>query len=110
MSIHVDTLSYANDLEKAGIERAHAEAIAKPQARAIDDLVSHELVTKDDFRVGMAQLEARFDGKLTQLEARFDAKLSQQDARFDSKLTTMEGRLREEIRNESTALRRISMA
>ena len=29
MNIRVDTLEYSNDLQKAGIERPHAEAIAK---------------------------------------------------------------------------------
>ena len=43
MNIHVDTLEYANDLEKAGIARAHAEATPELQARTVRDLVEHEL-------------------------------------------------------------------
>ena len=77
MNIHVDTLEYANDLQKAGIERPHAEAIAKLQARTVRDLVEHELVTKDHLKSELAQLEARLESKL-----------------------------RDEIRNEPTNLRR----
>ena len=77
MNIHVDTLEYSNDLQKAGIERPHAEAIAKLQARTVNDLIEHELVTKDHLKSELAQLEARLEAKL-----------------------------RDEIRNESTGLRR----
>ena len=73
MNIHVDTLEYANDLQKAGIERAHAEAIAKLQGRTVRDLVEHELVTKDYLKSELSQLESK---------------------------------LRDEIRSESTTLRR----
>ena len=84
MNIHVDTLEYANDLQKAGIERLHAEAIAKLQARTVTDLIEHELVTRDHLKSELVQLETRMDGKLGQLETR----------------------MRDEIRNESTNLRR----
>ena len=59
MNIHVDTLQHANDLQKAGIERAHAEAIAKLQARIVGDLIEHELVTNDTLKAELAVLEAR---------------------------------------------------
>lgn len=84
MNIHVDTLEYANDLQKAGIERAPAEAIAKLQAKTVADLIEHELVTRDHLK-----------SELTQLEARVELKIGQSETR-----------LRDEIRNESTALRR----
>ena len=77
MNIQVDTLEYANDLQKAGIERPHAEAIAKLQARTVHDLVEKELVTRDHLKSELTQLEARLESKL-----------------------------REEIRNEPTNLRR----
>jgi hypothetical protein len=83
MNIHVDTLSYANDLERAGIARAHAEAIAKLQARAVKDLVDHELVTKDHLKSELAVLRSELDVKLNSLE------LS----------------LKDEIRKETTGLR-----
>ena len=59
MNIHVDTLDYANDLQKAGIQRAHAEAIAKLQARTVADLVERELVTKDHLKSELAQFESK---------------------------------------------------
>lgn len=70
MNIRVDTLEYSNALEQAGIARPHAEAIAKLQARAIEDLVEHDLVTKDFLRSELSQLESRIDSKLSQLELR----------------------------------------
>ena len=64
MNIHVDTLEYANDLQKAGIERAHAEAIAKLQARTVRDLVEHELVTKDHLKSELAQLQSSLSDEI----------------------------------------------
>ena len=84
MNIHVDTLEYANDLQKAGIERAHAEAIAKLQGRTVSDLIEHELVTKDMLKAELAILKSEL----------------REEIRGE---TTS---LREEIRNESTNLRR----
>ena len=88
MNIHVDTLEYANDLQKAGIERAHAEAIAKLQARTVADLIEHELVTKDHLKSELAQLGARIVAGLRE------------------EIRGVATSLREEIRNESTANRR----
>ena len=95
MNIHVDTLEYASDLEKAGIERAHAEAIAKLPAKTIGDLIDHELVTRDHFKSELAQLEARLKSEMSQIESRTESKLG--------KLETV---LREEIRNEANDQRR----
>ena len=95
MNIHVDTLEYANDLQKAGIERAHAEAIARLQARTVTDLAEHELVTKENLK-----------SELTQLETRLRAEMGQVEVRLRTEMTQAESRLREEIRSESTAQRR----
>lgn len=58
MNIHINTLDYTKDLEKAGIARPHAEAIAQLQARTVQDRVEHELVTKDHLRSELAVLRA----------------------------------------------------
>ncbi len=97
MNIRVDTLEYSNALEKAGISRPHAEAIARLQARAIEDLVEHDLVTKEFLRSELSQLESRIDSRLSQLEARMDSKLSQLESGIDSKLSQLELRLRDDM-------------
>ena len=65
--MHIDTLDYATTLEKAGIDRRHAEAIAKLQAKAIDDLVKNELVTKADMTSALTDLETRLRGEIHKL-------------------------------------------
>ncbi len=70
MNIRVDTLEYTNALEQAGIARPHAEAIAKLQARAVNDLVEHELVTKEHLRSELSQLRSELKSEMSQLELR----------------------------------------
>ena len=67
MTVHFDTLDYANTLEGAGLSRAHAEAIAKVQAKALPDLVANDLVTKDFLRSELTQLETRLGGEAQKL-------------------------------------------
>jgi hypothetical protein len=67
MTVHFDTLDYANTLEGAGISRAHAEAIAKVQAKALADLVANDLVTKEFLRSELTQTETRLRGEIGQL-------------------------------------------
>ena len=62
MTVHFDPLDYADTLEGAGLSRAHAEAIAKVQAKALADLVANDLVTKDFLRSELTQLETRSGG------------------------------------------------
>ncbi len=126
MNMHVDTLEYANILERAGMARAHAEAIAKLQAKTIVDLLDHELVTKDFHKGETAAQTANFDGKFAVQTANFDAKLAAlsadikgefaaQTANFDGKLAElknelktdmaeMKAELRDEIRQSSNRL------
>jgi len=58
-----DTLKYANALKKAGIKPEQAEA----QASALSEVLEvnlKELVTKDDLKQELAQLELRMTIKL----------------------------------------------
>ena len=86
MNVHVDTLEYANILERAGMVRAHAEAIAKLQAKTIIDLLDHELVTKDFHKGETAALSAEFKGEL-----------AAQTSNFKGEFATLKGELRTEI-------------
>lgn len=60
-----DTLSAARDLEAAGIERTHAEAIAKAIHHG-----DERAATKADLKVEMDGLETRINAKLADLETR----------------------------------------
>jgi gas vesicle protein len=98
MNIHVDTLQYANDLQKAGIERAHAEAIAKLQAQTVSDLIEHELVTRDHLKSELTQLEARLKSELRE-------EIRNEVAGLREEIRNEVAGLREEIRNEVAGLR-----
>ena len=69
MNVRVDTLDYSRDLEKAGLERAHAEAIARLQARAINELVEHDLVTKDFLKSELVQVETKLRDEMRGIAA-----------------------------------------
>lgn len=102
MNIHVDTLEYANDLLKAGIERPHAEAIAKLQARTVGDLIDHELVTREHFKSELTQMEARLKSEMAQMEARMEA-------RMDGKLGQLEISLRRQMDAQMLQIRALQM-
>ena len=105
MNMHVDTLSYANDLEKAGVVRAHAEAIAKLQAKAIGDLVEHDLVTRDFHRTESALTRAEFKQELAALRAEFKQELAINKAELQNEIRKDVHTLRLEIRQDIDALR-----
>ncbi len=90
MNIHINLLDYAAELEKAGIARPHAEAIAQLQARAIKDLIDHELVTKDFLRAELVILKA-------ELREEFRQDLHGLRGDLSSKIDGSETTLRREI-------------
>ena len=108
MNIRVDTLEFSNLLEKAGMERAHAEAIAKLQARTVD-LVEQELVTKDYFndhlKAELTQLEARLDGKLSQFEGKLRDEIRGESTKLRDELRNEATQRRDELRDEASSLR-----
>ena len=54
-SITFDTLAYSKTLQAAGIPQAQADALAKAQKDAIDEMVdAKELATKKDLMVALA--------------------------------------------------------
>ena len=101
MTVHINTLDYANDLpckkswEKAGIVRAHAEAIAQLQARTVRDLVDNELVTKADLTVFRAEFKA--DLAVLRAEVKSDLKIE---------IAASADGLRQELRREVDGVNR----
>ena len=105
MNIHVDTLEYARDLQNAGIERAHAEAIARLQARTVADLIEHELVTKDLLRAELVILKSEILDELRGAFSGFREEMRGETSSLREEVHGETTTLREEIRNESTSLR-----
>ena len=104
MTVHFDTLDYANTLEGAGISRAHAEAIAKVQARALTDLVTNELVTKDFLRSELTQLETRLLGKIEKQGVDLRGEISEQGVGLRAAINKQGVDLRGEILQSETRM------
>jgi len=70
--------------------------------KRFDELMSFlvdNMVTKDDLKRDLSDLEQRFDGKLGDMEKRFDGKLGDMEKRFDGKLDLLRNDLITEIRS-----------
>ena len=85
-----DTLAATRDLEAAGIERRHAEAVV-----AVVRASRAGLATKAD----LDNLEARMDGRFAELQAQMDGRFAelqaQMDGRFAELQAQMDGRFAE---------------
>lgn len=105
MTIHFDTLEYSTALEKAGIERAHAEAIAKGQARALTDLVEHHLVTQEQLKSELAQVETRLRGEIGETETRLRGEIGAAESRLRGDMAVLRAGLQDDFRREIADLR-----
>ena len=86
----IDTLRYATRLEKAGIERRHADA----HAHALHDELAERMLTKEDLdqaltpiHIELADLRSdlrAMDTKFEAMDAKFEAKFEAVDAQFVS--------------------------
>ena len=99
MTVHFDTLDYANTLEGAGMSRAHAQAIAKVQAKALADLVANDLVTKDFLRSELIQVETRLRGEITMLGTELRGGMLQLETRIEARLRQEMDTLRLQLRS-----------
>ncbi len=91
-TVTFDTLKFANKLKAAGVADKHAEAEAEAIAEVIQ-LNFKDLVTKEDLRHELKELEMRLDAKLDRLEG----KLMGEIGRLENKLVQLEGKLTGEI-------------
>ena len=64
----IDTLTTARDLEAAGIEREHAEAIATAIGYS-DEQTASKAALRTDTKADLAALESRIDAKLAALRS-----------------------------------------
>ena len=79
-----DTLAATRDLEAAGIERRHAEAVV-----AVVRASRTGLATKAD----LDNLEARVNGRFAELEARMDGRFAESDERTNGRFAELEARM-----------------
>ncbi len=57
-AITFDTLAYSEKMQKAGFTREQADAMAKANAEAMQNIVTvNELVTKKDLEIALAELK-----------------------------------------------------
>ena len=86
-----DTLAATRDLEAAGVERRHAEAVV-----AVVRASRAGLATKAD----IDNLEARLNGRFAEQGAQIDGRFAEQDARIDGRFaeqnTRLDGRFTEQ--------------
>lgn len=75
-TITFDTLKFPNKLKAAGVADKHAEAEAEAIAEVIQ-VNFKELVTKEDLRRELKELELRFDAKLDRLEGKLIGEITQ---------------------------------
>lgn len=105
MNIHVDTLEYSNMLVNAGMERAHAEAVAKLQAQTVKDLIDHELVTKDFLSAELKGLELKLRDEIRGEAAKLRDEHRSEAAKLRDEHRSESAKLRDEYRSESAKLR-----
>lgn len=105
MNIQVDTLEFATTLEQAGMARPHAEAIAKLQAKAITDLVTHDLVTKDDLRVELALTKTELREEITQTKTVLREEITQTKAELREEIRKSAFELRQDFRQDLDMIR-----
>ncbi len=79
-----DTLAATRDLEAAGIERRHAEAVV-----AVVRASRAGLATKAD----LDNLEARMGGRFAELQAQMDGRFAELQAQMDGRLAEFEARV-----------------
>ena len=93
---HFDALETARDLEAAGIERLHAEAIARAVGRAVAPLA-----TKADIQ----RLETTMRGDSERLETTLRGELQQHDASTKANSERLETTLRGDSERLASTLR-----
>ncbi len=95
-TITFDTLKFANKPKAAGVADKQAEAEAEAIAEVIQ-VNFRELVTKEDLRHELKELEMRLDAKLVGEISRLENKLVQLDGKLTGEISRLEGKLTGEI-------------
>ena len=80
-SAEIDTLAETRELQAAGIEAAHAEAIVSTLRRTTDGLL-----TEGRFKAAMAEQRAYLDKHLAEQRAYLEAGLAEQTAYLEKRL------------------------
>ena len=90
-----DTLAATRDLEAAGIERRHAEAVVAVVRASRAGLATKADLDNLEARVNgrFAELEARMDGRFAEFEARVNGRFAESDERTNGRFAEFEARM-----------------
>ena len=90
-----DTLAATRDLEAAGVERRHAEAVVTVVRASRAGLATKADLDNLEARVNgrFAEFEARMDRRFAELEARMDERFAEFEARMDGRFAELEARM-----------------
>ncbi len=102
-TVTFDTLKFANKLKSAGVPDKQAEAEAEAIAEVIQ-VNFKDLVTKEDLRHELKELEMRFDAKLDRLEAKLMGEIARLENTLAGELIQLEGKLMGEITQSDAKL------
>jgi DNA repair exonuclease SbcCD ATPase subunit len=106
MTSQFDAITYAQELEAAGVPKAQAEVHAKTLAHVVDECVvssSQLMGVKRELENKISELETRLRAEIRETEARLTSKIDIGAAQLKAQIEASEARLRGEIdklRNE----------
>ena len=90
-----DTLAATRDLEAAGIERRHAEAVVAGVRASRAGLATKVDLDNLEARMGgrFAELQAQMDGRFAELQAQMDGRFAESDERVNGRFAELEARM-----------------
>ncbi len=99
MGVQFDTLDYVKTLTDAGVETAHAEAMARAQVKILGDLVTSELATKSDLKVLKAEILSEISGLRAETKSEFDGLRAELKSEMAVLTSSLQGEFRTELRS-----------
>lgn len=89
MTMAFRAVAYQETLQNAGV----SVEVARAHAKAMEEFVVGELVTRDYFRDHLDSKLVELSSKLVQVEDKFEGKLVSLEAKIDAKLSELELRI-----------------
>ena len=90
-----DTLAATRDLEAAGIERRHAEAVVAVVRASRAGLATKADLDNLEARMGgrFAELQAQMDGRFAELQAQMDGRFAESDERVNGRFAELQAQM-----------------
>jgi len=90
-----DTLTFASNLQDAGMDEKQAKALAKGLYNSQDRIIEN-LATKQDVEIVKQELESKIDkldSKIDIVKKDLESKMDKLDAKFDSKIDKLDSKV-----------------